>query len=75
MVGNGVREGARVHVGGMVFVIVALGEGRGVGVLVWVAVGARVGVDVFGMPWTTKRPTDFQSIPTKICTSYLPGSH
>jgi len=75
VVGGAVRDGARVQVGRGVFVIVALGLGMLVAVSAIVADGARVAVDVGGSPSTTKRPTDFHSMPTKICTSYSPGSH
>ena len=55
-----VRDGGGVRVGG-------IGERVGEGVM--------VGVEVTGLPVTVKRPLDLNCWPTKICTSYSPGSH
>lgn len=63
LVAVGVREGVAVRLG--VGVLEALGVNEGV--LVGIAVGAS--------PSRRNCPTIFTSNPTKICTSYVPGSH
>ena len=72
-------DGVIVAVGDLVAVGVRVGEGvaelvavrDGVGVRLGVTVGRGVGAS----PSRVNCPTCFQSRPTKICTSYVPGSH
>ena len=64
-------------------VLVTVGVRDGVGVLEAVGVrdavgveeGVLVGIAVGASPSTWNCPTIFQSSPTKICTSYVPGNH
>lgn len=83
--GSGVGEGPKVAVRVTVDVLVrvAVGVLVRVGVLVLVGIGEDVDVrlgdglggGVGASPSTIKRPEMFQTFPTKICTSYSPGSH
>ena len=59
----GVREGVAVRLG------------VGVREAVGVEEGVRVGMAVGASPSRMNCPTCFQSNPTKIWTSYVPGSH
>ena len=61
--------------GGGVFVLVGVDEGVRVMVGDTVGLGVMVGIAVGGSPDTTNWPTTFHSMPTKICTVYVPGSH
>ena len=77
----GVKVGSGVSVG--ICVLVAVGVCVTVPVLVGVSVfegdgvieGVIVGIAVGASPSTTNCPMTFHSSPTKICTSYVPGSH
>ena len=77
--GEGVRVMVRVGVGVLVRVGVPVGPGvgerLGVGVRLIVGDKVRLGAAVGASPWMVKRPETSQFIPTKICTSYSPGSH
>jgi len=74
-VGRGVRvgrgSGLAVAVGVIVRVLVIVLDG----VAEAVALGRGLEVAVGGSPSRTNRPDVCQSVPTKICTSYTPGSH
>ena len=71
--------GVLVGVGDLVTVAVRVGEGVAEAVAVREGVGVRLGVTVgLGVGASPSRMnclTSFQSSPTKICTSYVPGSH
>lgn len=66
-----------------IFVLVAVGVDVTVPVSVGVSVsegvgvidGVRVGIAVGASPSMMNSPITFHSSPTKICTSYVPGSH
>lgn len=70
-----VLVGVNVLVAVGVRVGVAVLEGVGVCDGVGVDEGVRVGIAVGASPWTRNWPTIFTSSPTKICISYVPGSH
>ena len=71
---DGVVVGDEVRVGAVVRVAVAVLLGVGVREGVGVDEGVRVGIGVGASPWTRNCPTIFQSSPTKIWTSYVPGN-
>jgi len=73
--GDGVMVGVNVLVTVGVREGVAVLEGVGVREAVGVDEGVRVGIGVGASPSRRNCPTCFQSSPTKIWTSYVPGSH
>lgn len=75
LVGSGVRVGlgVLVEVGVDVAVPVLVGETVREGVSV--SDGVNVGIAVGASPSMMNCPMTFHSSPTKICTSYVPGSH
>jgi hypothetical protein len=73
---DGVELGVtRTGLGVAVWLGMRVSDGLGVGVLVRVGEGVRLGTAVGGEPSTVKRPEVFQLLPTKTCTSYSPASH
>ena len=74
-VGVRVRVGVAVRVGVGVRVAVEVGDGVGINVLVGVREGVGLGGGVGASPSTRKSPEIFHSAPTKMRTSYSPGSH
>lgn len=74
-VAEGVLVGETTGLGVGVRLAVAVLEAVEVGAAVGVSLGIGLGVSVGGLPSSTNRPEAFHSVPTKICTSYVPGSH
>lgn len=75
LVGSGVNVGRGVLVAVGVRVTVAVLVGETVREGVGVREGVNVGIAVGASPSTMNCPICFHSNPTKICTSYVPGSH